>query len=66
MRLLSKIRSWFRREPRPVSGDDLIMQHVLSRCFETGNVIIANRRDDGTVEIEEIPVDDDSKSKDQP
>lgn len=33
---------------------DEVMQMVVERTMATGNVVVANRREDGTIEIEEI------------
>lgn len=45
------ILSWFRKPP--VDPDDEIVQHILSKCFTTGNVVIAVRREDH-VEVKEV------------
>ncbi len=53
MNLLRKIKSWI-FGPAPDGDVDHIMQLVVSRAFQTGNIVIANRRYDGSVEVEEI------------
>jgi len=41
--------------PSFAGGDDDVMEAVVLRALQTGKVVIANRRPDGTVEVEEIP-----------
>lgn len=67
MKLLQKLKSWLFGPPvaEVFDADDLMMQLVVSRAFATGNIVIANRRDDGGVEVEEIPLSDNLLSEDQ-
>lgn len=40
--------------PDNVEHDDPMAREVIARCFNTGKMVIGNRREDGTVEIKEI------------
>ena len=64
-KIINRFLKWWRGPEKTIEQindeiEDKIMQEVLSRAFTSGNIIIANRRDDGTVEIEEITTEEKS------
>lgn len=40
--------------PDQVVTDDQVMREAVARAFNTGNIIIGNRDDDGNVKFEEL------------
>ena len=56
-------KSLFRSDPSGADSfsddemwqDEMWKEEVIRRCYETGNVVMGNRNDDGTVTIQEFP-----------
>lgn len=53
------IRKFFTKKkkeikPENVEHPDPMAREIIARCFNTGNIIIGSRNEDGTIEIHEL------------